>query len=63
MQFVRPDKMLVILRPTPFIIGIREAGSVDIDASSRNTTGKSATLRAVHAAVTHVVQIYKKKNP
>lgn len=43
--------------PTPFIMGISEAGSVDIDASSKNTTGKSVTLRAVQAAVTHVVQI------
>ena len=45
--------------PTPFIKGIKEAGSVDIDASSKKTTGKSITLRATHAAVIHVVQICK----
>ena len=28
---------------TPFMMGINEAGSVDIEASSRNTTGKSTT--------------------
>jgi hypothetical protein len=42
---------------TPFIIGIKEAGSVDIEASSRKTTGKSTMLRDEQAAVIHVVQI------
>lgn len=40
------------------MIGIRDAGSVDMDASSRNTTGKSTTRRALHDEVTQVVQIY-----
>jgi hypothetical protein len=38
-------------------MGIKEAGSVDMEASSRKTTGKSTTLRAEQAAVRHVVQI------
>jgi hypothetical protein len=42
---------------TPFIMGIKEAGSVDMEASSRKTTGKSIMLRAEQAAVIHVVQI------
>jgi hypothetical protein len=42
---------------TPFMMGIREAGSVDMEASSRNTTGKSTMERAELAAVIHVVQI------
>jgi hypothetical protein len=46
---------------TPFTIGINEAGSVDIDASSRKTTGKSVTFNATHADVMHVVQIYRQK--
>lgn len=40
------------------MMGIKEAGSVDIEASSRKTTGKSVTFRATHADVMHVVQIY-----
>ena len=53
--------------PTPFIKGMRDAGSVDIDASSRKTTGKSSTLSATLAEVMQVVQIlhtvsaYRKK--
>jgi len=42
---------------TPFMRGINEEGSVDMDASSINTTGKSAALSAWHADVIHVVQI------
>jgi len=39
------------------MIGINEAGSVDIEASSKKTTGKSITLSATHADVMHVVHI------
>ena len=39
------------------MIGINDAGSVDIDASSRKTTGKSITFKATQAEVMHVVQI------
>lgn len=42
---------------TPFISGIKEAGSVDMEASSRNTTGKSITFKAIHAEDRHVVHI------
>lgn len=42
---------------TPFINGMRDAGSVDMDASSRKTTGKSSTLSATLAEVMQVVQI------
>ena len=42
---------------TPFIKGMRDAGSVDMDASSRKTTGRSSTLSATLAEVMHVVQI------
>lgn len=45
---------------TPFMIGISEAGSVDIDASSRNTTGKSMTRSAADADVIHVVHTYNR---
>lgn len=41
--------------------GIKDAGSVDIDASSRKTTGKSVTFNAILADVIHVVQIYVQK--
>ena len=41
---------------TPFINGTKLAGSVDMDASSMKTTGKSATLRTADAALMHVVQ-------
>ena len=46
---------------TPRIKGISEAGSVDIEASSRNTTGKSRTLSAALADVMHVVQICQRR--
>ena len=46
---------------TPFIKGIKEAGSVDIDASSRKTTGKSTELRAQEHDEIHVVHTYKGK--
>lgn len=42
---------------TPFMMGTRDAGSVHIEASSRNTTGKSITFSADEAAVIQVVQI------
>lgn len=45
---------------TPFMIGISEAGSVDIDASSRNTTGKSMMRSAADADVIHVVHTYSR---
>jgi hypothetical protein len=38
-------------------MGINEAGSVDMEASSKKTTGKSTTLSAADADVMHVVQI------
>lgn len=40
------------------MIGIKDAGSVDMDASSRNTTGKSITFSETAADVMQVVQIY-----
>lgn len=43
---------------TPFMIGMSDAGSVDIDASSRKTTGKSMTRSAADADVIHVVHTY-----
>ena len=43
---------------TPFMSGIKEAGSVDIDASSMKTMGKSDTLNGTEADVMHVVQTY-----
>lgn len=46
---------------TPFMIGINDAGSVDIDASSRKTTGKSMTRSAAEADVMHVVHIYNRR--
>jgi hypothetical protein len=39
-------------------MGIKDAGSVDMEASSRNTTGKSITFSAFAADVMHVVQIF-----
>jgi hypothetical protein len=42
---------------TPFIKGMRDAGSVAMDASSRKTTGRSSTLSATLAEVMQVVQI------
>lgn len=45
---------------TPFIKGTSDAGSVDMDASSMNTIGKSDTVNAAHADVREVVQILKK---
>lgn len=42
---------------TPFMMGIKDAGSVDMEASSRNTTGKSMTFIATAAEVMQVVQI------
>jgi hypothetical protein len=36
--------------------GINDAGSVDMDASSRNTTGKSTKFRVLVAALMQVVQ-------
>ncbi len=39
-------------------MGIKEAGSVDMDASSMNTTGKSITWRAADAEVMEVVQTW-----
>lgn len=45
---------------TPFMIGISEAGSVDMEASSRNTTGKSMTRSAADAEVIHVVHTYSR---
>jgi hypothetical protein len=36
--------------------GIKDAGSVDMDASSRKTTGKSVRFNATHAEVMQVVQ-------
>lgn len=42
---------------TPFMMGIKDAGSVDMEASSRKTTGKSITFNATAADVMHVVQI------
>jgi hypothetical protein len=41
---------------TPRINGIRDAGSVDIDASSRNTTGKSTSFIHRLPEVMQVVQ-------
>lgn len=41
---------------TPFMSGISEAGSVDMEASSTKTIGKSDTFRAIEAEVTQVVQ-------
>jgi hypothetical protein len=38
----------------------KDAGSVDIDASSRKTIGKSAAVRMYEPAVMQVVQIYVK---
>ena len=38
--------------------GIKEAGSVDMEASSRNTTGKSITFKAIHTEDRHVVHIW-----
>jgi hypothetical protein len=55
-HFSRSSKIEMEL--TPFMIGISEAGSVDMDASSMNTTGKSMIFNAWQAAVMHVVQIY-----
>lgn len=46
-------------RHTPFIRGISDAGSVDIEASSMNTTGKSITANLFVAEVIQVVQILK----
>lgn len=43
---------------TPRMIGISEAGSVDIEASSMKTTGKSITWSAAHAEVMAVVHTY-----
>jgi hypothetical protein len=40
--------------------GIKAAGSVDMLASSINTTGKSRIVSAKHAEVMHVVQIFGK---
>ena len=45
-----------IERRTPRISGIRDAGSVDIDASSRNTTGKSTSFIHRLPEVMQVVQ-------
>ena len=42
---------------TPLIKGTNDAGSVDMEASSKNTTGKSSSLRATLADVMQVVQI------
>lgn len=42
---------------TPFMIGIRDAGSIHIDASSKKTTGKSITVSATEAELMQVVQI------
>ena len=42
---------------TPFMIGINDAGSVDMEASSRKTTGKSIMFNAAQAEVMQVVQI------
>jgi hypothetical protein len=39
------------------MIGINDAGSVDIEASSRNTTGKSIMFNCAQAEVMQVVQI------
>lgn len=50
-------KNQIDVQHTPFIRGMSDAGSVDIDASSRKTTGKSVTFNATHAEVMHVVQI------
>jgi len=41
------------------MMGIKDAGSVDMEASSRNTTGKSITFSEFAADVMHVVQIFK----
>lgn len=41
---------------TPFISGINDAGSVDIEASSMKTRGKSVTRSRSVAAVIQVVQ-------
>ena len=38
--------------------GIKEAGSVDIEASSTKTIGKSVMLSCVEAEVIQVVQTY-----
>lgn len=43
---------------TPFMSGINVAGSVDIDASSRNTIGKSITPKYQEADLMEVVHIY-----
>lgn len=43
------------------MMGIKDAGSVDIEASSRKTTGKSITFNATAADVMHVVQIYEEQ--
>lgn len=55
---VRKHTTTQVHEHTPFIRGISEAGSVDMDASSRKTTGKSITLRAELADEMQVVQIY-----
>ena len=41
---------------TPRISGMRTAGSVDMDASSMKTTGKSRAFKVWLAEVMHVVQ-------
>ena len=39
-------------------MGMREAGSVDIEASSRKTTGKSIIRKELEPAVMQVVHIW-----
>jgi hypothetical protein len=48
-----------LVRLTPRIKGMSDAGSVDMEASSKNTTGKSRILSAALADVMHVVQIFQ----
>jgi hypothetical protein len=44
---------------TPFIRGMREAGSVDIEASSKKTTGKSMMSNARDPELIHVVHTWR----
>ena len=56
----KPSASKMSKKRTPFIKGINDAGSVDMEASSRKTTGKSVTSNVPPADVMHVVQICKK---
>lgn len=59
LAFYSVDCYIIVVKMfvTPFMMGIKDAGSVDIEASSRNTTGKSIIFSAMAADVIHVVQI------